>query len=84
MSTCLAHLSLHAHPSERAVLTLPTANQNTLESSHGDCFRDGHETHDGPMNVSSGAFAENLTIPSSNTPHSELCGVLRGWENGQT
>ena len=59
------------------VLTVPAANQNSSGSLHGDWFRDDHVTHPGPMRVSPGAFAENLRILSSNTPHSQL------WQNGQ-
>lgn len=58
----------------RVVLTLPATNQNAPESLHGDWFRDGHVTHTGPMRVSPGVFAENLRIPSGNTPHSHLWG----------
>ena len=72
------------------VLTLPAANHNSSGSLRGDWFRDEHVTHPGPMRAGPGAFAENLRILSSNTPHSQNLRILSSntphsqlWESSQ-
>lgn len=61
------------------------ANQNPPYC--GDWLRGGHVTYTGPMRASPGASAGPLGIPSSDTPHPQLCQgehtqpVIRGSES---